>query len=153
MKKVYFQPSLYKGHSFCVTFATQTLAYAKQFTISFSETVYNNNNNYYNYVDKANRYISTRLCIMHFTYLGFSGKEQADDIFKEALQMRDMDHRNVMSLVGVCFNKSDPCIVMPYMENGSLLVNLRKKRQKLVVLDRGSQEVSFWKFSTIVVVE
>ena len=98
-------------------------------------------------------YFYYRLCIMDFTYLGFSGKEQADDIFKEALQMRDLDHRNVMSLVGVCFNKSDPCIVMPYMENGSLLTHLRKERQKLVVLDRGSQEVSFWKVSSTVVVE
>ena len=53
-------------------------------------------------------------------HLGFSDKEQADDIIKEALQMRDLDHPNVMSLIGVCHDESTPYIVMSYMANGSL---------------------------------
>ena len=42
--------------------------------------------------------------------------------------MHDLDHRNVMSLVGVYFVKSDPCIVMPYMENGNLLAHLKRRK-------------------------
>ena len=41
--------------------------------------------------------------------IGYSDTEKPDDLFKEALQMHDLDHRNVMSLVGVYFIKSDPC--------------------------------------------
>ena len=74
---------------------------------------------------------------------GFNDREKPDDIFKEALQMHDLDHCNVMSLVGVYFIKSDPCIVMPYMENGSLLTHLKKERQNLIVTVKASEQVSF----------
>ena len=74
---------------------------------------------------------------------GFNDREKPDDIFKEALQMHDLDHRNVMSLVGLYFIKSDPCIVMPYMENGSLLAHLKKERQNLIVTKEASEQVSF----------
>ena len=75
--------------------------------------------------------------------IGFSDREKPDDIFKEALQMHDLDHPNVISLVGVYFIKSDPCIVMPYMEIGSLLAHLKKDRHNLVVTERASEQVSF----------
>ena len=75
--------------------------------------------------------------------IGYSDTEKPDDLFKEALQMHDLDHRNVMSLVGVYFIKSDPCIVMPYMENGSLLPHLKKERNNLIVSERTSEWVSF----------
>ena len=57
--------------------------------------------------------------------------------------MHDLDHRNVMSLVGVYFIKSDPCIAMPYMENGSLLAHLKRERHNLIVSERASEKVSF----------
>ena len=57
--------------------------------------------------------------------------------------MHDLDHRNVMSLVGVYFIKSDPCIVMPYMENGSLLTHLKKERSHFILSGRASEQVSF----------
>ena len=75
--------------------------------------------------------------------IGYSDREKPDDLFKEALQMHDLDHRNVMSLVGVYFIKSDPCIVMPYMENGSLLTHLKKERSNLIVSETASERVSF----------
>ena len=58
--------------------------------------------------------------------------------------MHDLDHRNVMSLVGVYFIKSDPCIVMPYMENGSLLAHLKTERHNLIVSERASERVSYY---------
>ena len=57
--------------------------------------------------------------------------------------MHDLDHRNVMSLVGVYFIKSDPCIVMPYMEKGSLLAHLKKERSNVIVSETASERVSF----------
>ena len=57
--------------------------------------------------------------------------------------MHDLDHRNVMSLVGLYFANSGPCIVMPYMENGSLLAHLKKERDSLIVTERASEQVSF----------
>ena len=57
--------------------------------------------------------------------------------------MHDLDHRNVMSLVGVYFIKFDPCIVMSYMENGSLLDHLKIERQNLIVTEKASEQVSF----------
>ena len=83
------------------------------------------------------------LCLI---FKGFSGGEKPDDLFKEALQMHDLDHRNVMSLVGVYFIKSDPCIVMPYMEKGSLLTHLKNERSNLIVSETASERVSFGKF-------
>ena len=46
--------------------------------------------------------------------------------------MKDFDHPNVMSLVGVCVDAgSGVSIVMPFMENGSLLDYLRRERDSL----------------------
>ena len=75
--------------------------------------------------------------------LGFTNQEQEDEILKEAVNMRGLDHPNVMNLIGVCFDKSGPCILMPFMENGSLLAHMKKERNNLVVLDKGTEQVSF----------
>ena len=48
--------------------------------------------------------------------------------------MKDLFHPNVMTLLGICPNAAHgPCIVMPYMENGSLLDYLKKKRKELLL--------------------
>ena len=65
--------------------------------------------------------------------IGFSDRETPDEI---SLQIHDLDHRNVVSLVGVHFVKFDPCIVMPYMENGSLLAHLKKESHNLIVTEK-----------------
>ena len=61
--------------------------------------------------------------------------------------MQDLDHRNVMSLVGIYFIKFDPCIVMPYMENGSLLAHLRKEKKVSV---SANEQVSFKTYSFVI---
>ena len=46
--------------------------------------------------------------------------------------MKDLFHPNVMTLLGICPNVAlGPCIVMPYMANGSLLDYLKKERKGL----------------------
>ena len=50
----------------------------------------------------------------------------------EVGQMSELSHPNVMGLVGVYVGSSQgPCIVMPYMANGSLLDYLKKERKNL----------------------
>ena len=55
--------------------------------------------------------------------------------------MQFFDNSNVMPLLGVCLDagcpeaESAPCLVMPYMANGSLLTYLRKAK-KVVVLPK-----------------
>ena len=47
--------------------------------------------------------------------------------------MSEFDHPNVLNLVGVCLDGGPaPYIVMPFMENGSLLSYLREKKNQLV---------------------
>ncbi len=54
--------------------------------------------------------------------------------------MIQFDHPNVVSLIGVCIVPSSqkawsngPCIVMPFMAAGSLLDQLRKHSEEIVI--------------------
>ena len=54
--------------------------------------------------------------------------------------MSNLNHPNVMKLIGVCIDKQDtPYIVMPYMSLGSLLSYLRKNREELMVNDNNEE--------------
>ena len=58
--------------------------------------------------------------------------------------MKDFDHYNVLSLIGVCFAVNNaPCIVMPYMSEGSLLSYLKRERPKLSIATNVSLEDEF----------
>ena len=48
--------------------------------------------------------------------------------------MKSFDHKNVLSLNGVCLDLMEtPCIVMPFMGGGSLLSYLRKESINLLI--------------------
>ena len=48
--------------------------------------------------------------------------------------MKNFDHPNVMSLLGVCLDAGPaPYIVLPYMANGNLLSHLKTNRETLVL--------------------
>ena len=54
----------------------------------------------------------------------------------EILKMKLFDHPNVMTLIGVCVSiGGGPAIIMPYMENGSLLSYLRKDKKNITTSD------------------
>jgi hypothetical protein len=66
-------------------------------------------------------------------------RQMANSFLREALRMKDLDHPNVMSLVGICWGKKvqlhestpvgcGPLIVLPYIEMGDLRGYLRSKR-------------------------
>lgn len=57
--------------------------------------------------------------------------------------MKDLDHPNVLNLIGVCVEGgSAPHIVMPYMANGSLLAHLRRDGNILVLVNSRQELVS-----------
>ena len=54
----------------------------------------------------------------------------------EIQKMKHFDHPNVMTLIGVCVSiGGGPAIIMPYMENGSLLSYLRKDKDNITASD------------------
>ena len=54
--------------------------------------------------------------------------------------MLSFKHRNVMSLIGVCFDEEVPLIVMPYMSNGSLLQYVKQNKEELHFDTNANQE-------------
>ena len=49
----------------------------------------------------------------------FSLKE-VGGFLEEAVMMKDFNHRNVLSLIGIVMKDSRPLVVLPYMEHGDL---------------------------------
>ena len=58
--------------------------------------------------------------------------------------MSRFSHAHVMGLIGVCLDSSSALlIVMPFMDNGSLLKYLKKERENLIVSkENDEQEVA-----------
>ena len=64
--------------------------------------------------------------------------------------MMDLDHPNVLGLVGVCVDAGPaPYLVMPYMAQGSLLSYLKKHRPDLVFFEEAEQNED--KVATLVI--
>lgn len=56
--------------------------------------------------------------------------------------MQKFHHSNILSLIGVCIDAgAAPYIVMPFMNNGSLLTYLRKERPNLMVAQGAANEI------------
>ena len=48
--------------------------------------------------------------------------------------MHELDHPNVLKLIGVCLDGGPaPYIIMPFMNNGSLLSHLKAERENIVL--------------------
>jgi serine/threonine protein kinase len=60
-----------------------------------------------------------------------ASEEEKKDFLEEGLRMKDLDHTNVLSLVGFSFNGDKPLIVTPYMENGDMLTYIKNKRDTI----------------------
>ena len=69
--------------------------------------------------------------------LGHFDQIEEDQFVKESLKMSRFKHSHIMSLIGVCLDTgSTPFIIMPYMDNGSLLKYLRSERENVVFSDK-----------------
>jgi len=55
-------------------------------------------------------------------------------MMRECIRMLDFQHPHVLNIIGVCLDGGpSPLIVMPFMDNGSLLSYIRKERANLVI--------------------
>lgn len=76
------------------------------------------------------------LSIDAYIFIDASRMETVIEFIKEGLQMKDLDHPNVVTLIGISWNKdgtqntlrNSPLIVLPYMELGDLNNFLKKYR-------------------------
>ena len=65
-----------------------------------------------------------------------------NSLVEECTKMAHFNHRNVLSLIGVCIDVGEaPYLVMPYMEIGSLLTYLRKERAQLTISEGAGDEL------------
>ena len=61
---------------------------------------------------------------------------------QESIKMKSFDHLNVLSLIGICLDLGDaPCIVMPFMDEGSLLSYLKRQRNNLTVSEIADEDI------------
>ena len=73
---------------------------------------------------------------------GYATKNEIEDILSEVWKMDNLSHPHVMNLIGVSIsNTLSPILIMPFMENGSLLNYLKKERSNLY-LDYDVEEES-----------
>ena len=74
-----------------------------------------------------------KICILIMNAGSFTEKEK-NQLLRESDMMLDFDHPNVINLIGVCLDAGpSPYLVLPFMENGSLLSYVRKNRNNLLV--------------------
>lgn len=67
-------------------------------------------------------------CLVKFDsvyYLG-AGADDVNSFLNEALIMKDFDHPNVLTLIGITMDKGEfPMVILPFMHNGALLTYIR----------------------------
>ena len=78
----------------------------------------------------------------------FATANDIENLSQEIEKMIQFDHPNVMSLIGVCAaplgqsgSSTGPCMVMPFMAKGSLLDQLRKDSEELIVTNEDNDRV------------
>ena len=54
--------------------------------------------------------------------------------------MLPLNHPNVMSLIGLCFDGEVPLVIMPYMSDGSVLDYVQENRETLFFTDHPLDE-------------
>ena len=71
---------------------------------------------------------------LSLSYPGTYAEDDVDGLVKEFLQMKQLQHPNVMGLIGVCLDAGPaPYIVLPFMANGNLLSYLKQRRSTLLL--------------------
>ena len=64
----------------------------------------------------------------------FSDPEAIQMLWQEGFTMlKVLAHPHVMRLIGICTDGPTPGIIMPFMENGSLLSYVKKEKELIVV--------------------
>ena len=78
--------------------------------------------------------------ICHPIVSDYYNTEDNSALIRESVRMMDLDHPNVLCLIGVCVDAGPaPYLVMPYMAQGSLLSYLKKHRSDLIFFEGAEQ--------------
>ncbi len=86
--------------------------------------------------------ISTSIIIIILHIIGNYSQSETHQLIEEASKMITFDHFNVLPLTGICLGLfGSPCIVMPFMSNGSLLSYLRKESHNLSTSESSDENV------------
>ena len=72
-------------------------------------------------------------------FSALSSKVDEKKMMKELSTMLSFDHPNVMALIGTCFKRDTPLIIMPFMSKGSVLEHVKQQREELL-LPEGAPE-------------
>ena len=63
------------------------------------------------------------------SHVGCFTHEHTKTLIKECALIHEFDHPNIISLVGICLDAGpSPCIILPFMENGSLLSYVKNNK-------------------------
>ena len=66
-------------------------------------------------------------------YSGSFTDEDTQTLIRECILMHRLAHPNIISLIGLCLDAGpSPYIILPFMENGSLLSYVKDNREILV---------------------
>ena len=71
---------------------------------------------------------------MYINFVGFYDSNAVKELLRECSKMYKFDHPNVLSLIGVCLDGGTaPFLIVPFMDNGSLLAYLKNHRKTIVI--------------------
>ena len=75
--------------------------------------------------------IKQPICFTHNFFLiqGRATPHETDEFLREAIIMKQFDHPNVLSLLGVSLYEDIPCVILPFMSNGDLKTYMRKNQK------------------------
>ena len=66
------------------------------------------------------------------SHVGCFTHEHTKTLIKECALIHEFDHPNIISLVGICLDAGpSPYIILPFMENGSLLSYVKDNKNIL----------------------
>ena len=82
-------------------------------------------------------YITCYITLFHPVLASENDKEK---LLREVSIMLPLNHPNVMSLIGLCFDGEVPLVIMPYMSDGSVLDYVQENRENLFFTDHPLDE-------------
>ena len=66
------------------------------------------------------------ICTTYFKIPGRATPHETDEFLRKAIIMKQFNHPNVLSLLGVSVYEDIPCVILPFMSNGDLKTYMRK---------------------------
>ena len=77
-------------------------------------------------------------------HVGSFDEDDIQDLIRESVLMYKLNHRNVLSIIGLCLDAGpSPYIILPFMENGNLRSYVKKNKARLYTnIETDEEEVN-----------